>query len=95
MQEARTGVLLGNAMATAPRRSQVHTAPIPVAPLRVASHAHRAHSNLIRAPHHTHPLPTHSYTYPRSDVMPEIMDGKNVADFVDPDIAAKLDALER
>lgn len=29
------------------------------------------------------------------DVMPEIMDGKNVADFVDPDIAAKLDALER
>ncbi|CAG8437906.1 16802_t:CDS:10 [Acaulospora morrowiae] len=29
------------------------------------------------------------------DVIPEIMDGKNVADFVDPDIEEKLDALER
>ena len=29
------------------------------------------------------------------DAVPEIMDGKNVADFIDPDIAAKLDALER
>jgi hypothetical protein len=29
------------------------------------------------------------------DIMPEIMDGKNVADFVDPDIAEKLEALER
>jgi NOGCT (NUC087) domain len=29
------------------------------------------------------------------DVMPEIMDGKNVADFIDPDIAEKLEALER
>jgi nucleolar GTP-binding protein len=29
------------------------------------------------------------------DVIPEIMDGKNVADFVDPDIAEKLEALER
>ena len=29
------------------------------------------------------------------DVIPEIMDGKNVADFIDPDIEAKLDALER
>eukprot|EP00842_Homolaphlyctis_polyrhiza_P001950 jgi/Hompol1/2756/HPOL_001450-RA len=28
------------------------------------------------------------------DTIPEIMDGKNVADFIDPDIAAKLDALE-
>jgi hypothetical protein len=27
--------------------------------------------------------------------MPEIMDGKNVADFIDPDIEEKLDALER
>jgi hypothetical protein len=27
--------------------------------------------------------------------MPEIMNGKNVADFIDPDIAEKLDALER
>jgi nucleolar GTP-binding protein len=27
--------------------------------------------------------------------MPEIMDGKNVADFIDPDIAEKLEALER
>ena len=29
------------------------------------------------------------------DKIPEIMDGKNVADFVDPDIQEKLDALER
>ncbi|EIW83366.1 GTP binding protein 4 [Coniophora puteana RWD-64-598 SS2] len=29
------------------------------------------------------------------DIIPEIMDGKNVADFVDPDIAEKLEALER
>lgn len=29
------------------------------------------------------------------DVIPEIMDGKNVADFIDPDIAEKLEALER
>lgn len=29
------------------------------------------------------------------DTMPEIMDGKNVADFVDPDIEEKLEALER
>jgi nucleolar GTP-binding protein len=27
--------------------------------------------------------------------MPEIMDGKNIADFIDPDIAEKLEALER
>ena len=27
--------------------------------------------------------------------MPEILDGKNVADFIDPDIAEKLEALER
>lgn len=27
--------------------------------------------------------------------MPEIMDGKNVADFIDADIAEKLEALER
>lgn len=27
--------------------------------------------------------------------MPEILDGKNVADFIDPDILEKLDALER
>ena len=31
----------------------------------------------------------------KSDVMPEIMDGKNIADFIDPDILDKLDALER
>lgn len=31
----------------------------------------------------------------KSDIIPEIMDGKNVADFVDPDIAEKLEALER
>jgi nucleolar GTP-binding protein len=31
----------------------------------------------------------------KEDVIPEIMDGKNVADFIDPDIAEKLDALER
>jgi nucleolar GTP-binding protein len=29
------------------------------------------------------------------DIMPEIMDGKNVADFIDPDIHAKLEALEK
>ena len=26
--------------------------------------------------------------------MPEVQDGKNVADFIDPDIVAKLEALE-
>ncbi|KAI0820085.1 GTP binding protein 4 [Trametes gibbosa] len=31
----------------------------------------------------------------KSDIIPEIMDGKNVADFIDPDILEKLDALER
>ncbi|KAI6157977.1 P-loop containing nucleoside triphosphate hydrolase protein [Pisolithus tinctorius] len=31
----------------------------------------------------------------KMDIMPEIMDGKNIADFVDPDIAEKLEALER
>lgn len=31
----------------------------------------------------------------RNDVIPEIMDGKNIADFVDPDILEKLEALER
>ncbi|CAG8489923.1 6182_t:CDS:2 [Paraglomus occultum] len=29
------------------------------------------------------------------DAIPEIMDGKNVADFIDPEIAEKLEALER
>ncbi|KAL2917142.1 Nucleolar GTP-binding protein 1 [Polyrhizophydium stewartii] len=29
------------------------------------------------------------------DTIPEIMDGKNLADFIDPEIEAKLDALER
>ncbi|EJD32469.1 NOG1-domain-containing protein [Auricularia subglabra TFB-10046 SS5] len=29
------------------------------------------------------------------DVMPEIMEGKNVADFIDPDIMERLEALER
>jgi len=29
------------------------------------------------------------------DIMPEIMDGKNIADFIDPDIAEKLEAFER
>ena len=31
----------------------------------------------------------------KGDAIPEIMDGKNVADFIDPDIAEKLEALER
>ena len=31
----------------------------------------------------------------KSDIIPEIMDGKNIADFIDPDILEKLDALER
>lgn len=30
----------------------------------------------------------------KHDVMPEILDGHNVMDFVDPDIAAKLADLE-
>lgn len=29
------------------------------------------------------------------DIMPEIMNGHNIQDFVDPDIEAKLEALER
>ena len=29
------------------------------------------------------------------DIIPEIMEGKNIADFIDPDIAEKLEALER
>jgi nucleolar GTP-binding protein len=29
------------------------------------------------------------------DAIPEIMDGKNVADFFDPDVEARLEALER
>ena len=31
----------------------------------------------------------------RYDIMPEILDGHNVADFIDPDIDAKLAELER
>jgi nucleolar GTP-binding protein len=31
----------------------------------------------------------------KTDIIPEIMDGKNIADFVDPDIMEKLEALER
>ncbi|KAI0305475.1 P-loop containing nucleoside triphosphate hydrolase protein [Multifurca ochricompacta] len=31
----------------------------------------------------------------KNDIIPEIMDGKNIADFIDPDIAEKLEALER
>ena len=31
----------------------------------------------------------------KEDIIPEIMDGKNVADFIDPDILEKLEALER
>jgi nucleolar GTP-binding protein len=31
----------------------------------------------------------------KSDIIPEIMDGKNIADFIDPDIVEKLEALER
>ena len=29
------------------------------------------------------------------DAIPEIWEGKNIADFVDPDIMSKLDALEK
>ena len=29
------------------------------------------------------------------DIMPEIMDGRNIADFVDPDIEAQLAQLEK
>lgn len=31
----------------------------------------------------------------KQDVVPEIWQGKNIADFIDPDIAEKLEALER
>ena len=31
----------------------------------------------------------------KNDIMPEIMEGKNVADFIDPDIMERLEALER
>ncbi|KAF8655611.1 hypothetical protein AX16_002993 [Volvariella volvacea WC 439] len=31
----------------------------------------------------------------KQDIIPEIIDGKNIADFIDPDIAEKLEALER
>ena len=31
----------------------------------------------------------------RTDVVPEIMDGKNILDFIDADILEKLDQLER
>ena len=31
----------------------------------------------------------------KMDRMPEIIDGKNIADFIDPDISEKLEALER
>ena len=31
----------------------------------------------------------------KTDAVPEIMDGKNIADFVDPDILEKLEALEK
>lgn len=31
----------------------------------------------------------------RTDVVPEIMDGKNILDFIDADILERLDALER
>ena len=30
----------------------------------------------------------------KRDIMPEIIDGKNIMDYVDPDIEAKLEALE-
>jgi nucleolar GTP-binding protein len=30
----------------------------------------------------------------KADIVPEIMDGKNIADFIDPDIMAKLEELE-
>ena len=29
------------------------------------------------------------------DIIPELLDGKNVADYIDPDIFEKLEALER
>lgn len=31
----------------------------------------------------------------RYDIVPEIMDGKNIADFVDSDILKKIEALEK
>ncbi|CAI5468122.1 unnamed protein product, partial [Closterium sp. Yama58-4] len=43
---------------------------------------------------HTRPYLLGDDTW-RHDVVPEIMDGKNIADFVDADILAKLEELER
>lgn len=47
----------------------------------------------------SHPTPTEKYLLSddswKQDVIPEIMDGHNVADFIDPEIAETLDALER
>ena len=45
----------------------------------------------------THSLDNYLLSNPewKQDIVPEIMDGKNVADFIDPDIAEKLEALER
>jgi nucleolar GTP-binding protein len=31
----------------------------------------------------------------KQDIIPEIWEGKNIADFIDPDIAEKLEQLER
>lgn len=31
----------------------------------------------------------------KNDIIPEIVDSKNIADFIDPDIEEKLNALER
>jgi len=48
---------------------------------------------------HDWPISTEDYILAnpewKMDVIPEIMDGKNIADFIDPDIAEKLEALER
>ena len=47
----------------------------------------------------SHNTPTANYLLANpewnQDIIPEIMDGKNIADFIDPDIEEKLEALER
>ena len=49
----------------------------------MADHGHASENYLLQNPDW------------KEDVIPEIMDGKNIADFIDPDIMEKLEALER
>lgn len=58
---------------------------------RVSAHLDfHVDSQLIGVEHYI--LADDSWKY---DVIPEIYNGKNIADFIDPDIEARLEALER